>query len=199
VSCDLLGRDDVVSERPFCDPARTADDTATLELVRAGLRLRVAGGNTSGRWQDRGGATHLTVVPAPAALAGQAPATAIGFFGQARVGIDHSAILDLEHAILRRATSFRGLLAYDNVFFPSRRQWANLVVFVSDDDPAALAGDPEHLSAVALAPAHYSSLRLHRFRLLDGIFGSAPLAWRRTTYLDFADDPPWRAVRVADR
>ena len=120
---------------------------------------------------------------------------AIGFFGQARADVDHTPIVELEHALLRRADEFRGLLAYHDVYFRERRQWGNLVVFATDDDPGSLARDPEHRVSTELTASHYHSLRLHRFALPDGALGPAPLRWVQTTYLDFADDPPWRAVR----
>jgi hypothetical protein len=190
-----LERDDAVPGRPFADPAHTQADVAILEEIRAGLRRRLGSGRASGTWREPGAARHLTVIPDVQALESTAPAAAVGFFGQARADVDHAPIVALERAILERAASFPGLLAYDNVHFADRGQWGNLVVFASEDNPGELAADVEHGRAVGLASRHYDSLRLHRFALPGGTLAPARLRWLRTTYLDFADDPPWRAVR----
>jgi hypothetical protein len=196
VSAVALGRDDAVPERPFADRAHTAADLAILEEIRVALRGRLAGGRASGTWREPGAGRHLTVIPDAHALQATVPAVAVGFFGQARAEVDHAPIVALEQAILTRAASFAGLLAYDNVHFADRGQWGNLVVFSSGEAPGLLAGDREHEQAIGLTSHHYHSLRLHRLALPDGVLGPAPLHWLRTTYLDFADSPPWRAVRA---
>ena len=56
----------------------------------------------------------------------------------------------------------------------------------------------QHRRSIERTPLHYHSLRLHRYELPAGALGAEPLRWVRTTYLDFADDPPWRAVRSYD-
>ena len=149
-----------------------------------------------------GGATHPGTSICSSFLISRAvsatiPAVAIGFFGQARAGVDHEPILALERALLDRAAELPGLLAYHDVLLVEQAQWGNLVVFATDDAPAALAADDQHQEAIALTRAHYHSLRLHRYALPGGVLGEAPLRWLRTTYLDFADEPTWRAVRSA--
>ena len=51
------------------------------------------------------------------------------------------------------------------------------------------------MDAVAQTPRHYCSVRLHRFVLRDGAL-HGDLALTRTSYYDFDDRPPWRAVRL---
>ena len=190
-----LGPEDVVPARGFADPSATARDVALLEEIREALRRRLATGAAEGTWRDPSGDGHLLVIPDVVALETAVPAVAVGFFGQARTDVDHTPIVELEHALLRRAAEFRGLLAYHDVQFRRQGQWGNLVVFATADDVSALAMDPEHRVSIDLTAAHYRSLRLHRFALPDGALGPGALRWLRTTYLDFADDPPWRAVR----
>lgn len=190
-----LGPNDIVPGHGFSDPAETARDTVVLEAMRVALRRRLASDGVGGRWRDPSGDEHLLVVPDPEAVSATVPAVAVGFFGQARVGVDHEPILALEHALLGRAAELPGLLAYHDVLLAREGQWGNLVVFATDDDPAALAADGQHQEAIALTRAHYHSLRLHRYALPGGVLGEAPLHWLRTTYLDFAAEPAWRAVR----
>ena len=190
-----LAPDEVVPRRRFADPGETARDAALLEEIREALRRRLATGAAGGTWPDRSGDEHLLVIPDVAAVENTVPAVAVGFFGQARADVDHTPIVELEHALLRRADEFRGLLAYHDVYFRERKQWGNLVVFATDDGPGSLARDPEHRISIELTAAHYRFPAAAPVRVCP----TAPWARRlcagcRTTYLDFADDPPWRAV-----
>ncbi len=193
-----LSIDEVVSGRAFADPHHLAGDTAVLEDVRRALRTRMDEAGAGGEWHDGFGDEHLLVVPDPAALRSTRLAVAVGFFGQARDDVDHAPIVELERSVLERSSEFRGLLAYHNVRFAAAHQWGNLVVFTDHDAPAELAHDDEHRRSIERTPRHYHSLRLHRYELPSGALGAEPLRWVRTTYLDFADDPPWRAVRSYD-
>lgn len=188
----------LVSGRPFADPRHLALDTAVLEDVRGALRSRVAEAGEDGIWSAPASREHLLVLPSVAALRAARPAVAVGFFGQARAAVDHALIVELEHRLLHRAPEFRGLLVYFNVRIAATHQWGNLVVFADHDAPSELARDAEHRLSIAATPAHYESLRLHRYDLPDGALGRARLAWVRTTYLDFSEHPPWRAVRTPE-
>jgi hypothetical protein len=192
----VLAPGDTVADRPFAHPARTAGDLAALAAIRKALRRRAPRTDGEQHWRDPDGAEHWLVVPDADRLARTVPAVAVGFFGQARDDVDHGPIVALEHDILGRASSFGGLLAYHNVRFASG-QWGNLVGFADAGSPGHLRGDDAHADAVARTPRHYRSLRLHRALLPDGLLGSADLQLERTAYYDFADDPPWRAVRPA--
>ena len=190
-----LSTDARVPGRAFADPGHLASDTAVLEDVRRVMRMRVSEAGRGGTWCEPAGDEHLLVLPSLSALRATRPAVAVGFFGQARDDVDHAPIVALEHNLLRRALAFRGLLAYHNVRLAAAHLWGNLVVFADRDAPGELARDDEHRLSIQAASHHYHSLRLHRYDLPDGVLGAAPLCWTRTTYLDFADDPPWRAVR----
>jgi len=193
-----LDPNETVPGRPFTDVVRIAEDLAALRRIRAALAERVASGATGGTWVDHTGAEHLLVLPDAAAVAAARPAQAVGFFGQARAEVDHAPIGLIEHELLDRAASFRGLLAYHNVRF-GEAAWGNLVVFADGDAPAHVRDDARHLDAVARTARHYRSLRLHRLVLPEGVLGEAPLELRRTAYHDFGQDPPWRAHRSAAR
>jgi hypothetical protein len=196
--CLPLRADERVARRAFSDPAHTECDLATLTRLRDALR-RAAGGRRSSalRFADEIGVHHV-VVPDWAALEQPRAVALIGFFGQAREDVDHSAILALEHDIVARASGFPGLLAYHNARL-ANGHWGNLVVFTSHAETAGVVRDSTHVSAVASTPRHYASLRLHRGVLADGCLGAAAAAIEQTLYLDFADSPAWRALRVYAR
>jgi hypothetical protein len=176
----------------FDGPARVCDDLALLERLRAALR---SAPRTNGEQRlQRGGELHRIAVPDWSALASTRPATGVGFFGQARGEVDHEPIAVMEDEIVGRAASVEGLLAYHNALLEPGR-WANLVVFAEASAVGSLRGDAVHEAAVALTPAHYASLRLHRGALADGALGAAPFTLERTLFLDFSEKPPRRWVR----
>jgi hypothetical protein len=186
---------EVVDGRPFTDPQATAADAAVLGLLQATLRrtARGARGEVAGFADETG--RHHVVVPDWESLAAIRPAALVGFFGQARDGVDHRAIIALEHEIVGRARAFPGLLAYHNAQLANGR-WGNLVVFRAPGGTADVTADPLHAAAVARTPDHYHSLRLHRGVLADGCLGASPPRLAETLYLDFAETPAWRAVRT---
>jgi hypothetical protein len=183
-----------VHGRAFADPANTEHDLAALAAMRRALRLRAREDALGGRWTDSGDA-HWLVVPDPALFAAKRPVVAVGFFGDSREEVDHGPILRMEHDLLERAAGFPGLLAYHDVRFAESAQYGNLVVFAADDDLSHVRADPLHVDAMAQAHVHYRSVRLHRLRLPDGALGDAPAELVSTLLLDFAETPPWRAIR----
>jgi hypothetical protein len=190
-----LGADEHVPGRGFCDPAHTALDVATLSALRDAVK-RQAGNRcaTVLSFTDEIG-EHCVVVPDWGALARPEPVALVGFFGQSREQVDHSPIVTMEHQIVARAAAFPGLLSYHNAQLDENR-WGNMVVFASRAAVACLTPDPVHIRAVASAPNHYESLRLHRGSLADGLLGDADILLGETLYLDFAEHPAWRGLRV---
>ena len=120
------------------------------------------------------------------------PIAAVGFFGQARTGVDFAPIIDREHDIVARAARFDGLLTYYNLRLADG-SYGNLVLFESPQAKGHVTSDPVHGEAVALTPSHYHSLRLHHAELADGVFGELELV--RTRYIDFSCEPAWSSVR----
>ncbi len=192
----LLGAETPVPGKPFTDPSATAADLETLAFIRAAQRTRIEHARAGGTWTGTKGETHWLVTPRAEELLDREPCRAIGFFGQARVDVDHGIIVSLEHAMLERSEEIAGLLSYHNVQLESG-QWGNLVLFREDADTSLLLCEPRHAEAIGRAPSHYHSLRLHRGLLADGPLGAAELELRTTLYLDFDVAPPWRAVRTA--
>jgi hypothetical protein len=190
-----LGADEHVPGRGFCDPAHTSGDVAMLTALRDAVR-RQAGNRraTVLSFSDEIG-EHCVAVPDWDALARREPVALVGFFGQSRELVDHSPIIAMEHQIVSRAGAFPGLLSYHNAQLDDNR-WGNMVVFASRAAVAGLTPDPVHIRAVANAPKHYESLRLHRGSLADGLLGVADILLGETLYLDFAEHPAWRGLRV---
>ena len=143
------------------------------------------------------GRRQLLIVPDWAALVAATDVTAVGFFGQLRRGVDHAILFDLEATLADTFASYAalGLLSYYDLGAEHGR-FGNLVLFARRDGPELWHTNPAHREAVAVAPAHYQSIRLHRGVVPGRFTGAAQLVIERTSYLDFRGPRPWRAVRL---
>ena len=197
-----LRADESVAGRPFAAPDWTARDGEILLRMWDRLRVHVravaaAGGvspNRLDRVTDADASVHTIVLPRLSTALGTTDLFGVGFFGQARHQVDHAPIMELEAALIADMPSTPGLVAYYNAFDPTAG-WGNLVLFEDHAVERAWGGDPRHVEAVRRSPVHYHSIRLHHAKASGGLLGSGPIEITRTRYLDFADDPPWRALR----
>ena len=57
-------------------------------------------------------------------------------------------------------------------------------------------GRAAHRRAVAIAPAHYHHIRLHKGRIPGPLMGDGAIEVQRTQYLDFEGLRMWRGLRV---
>jgi hypothetical protein len=198
VSACQLAPDEIAVDRPFAAVEHTHADLAILRAMRLTLALRLREGSLpdpgAGPLEQPDGTEHWLCVPRPQALATAVPVAAVGFFGQARLGVDQGPILAREHHIIARAARFDGLLTYYNLRLADGR-YGNLVLFDAPLSKGHVTSDVVHAEAVSLTPRHYRSLRLHHARLADGVLGACELELERTRYLDFSGDPIWSAVR----
>ena len=183
-------------ERRFAALEHTRRDLVVLRTMRRTIAAHLRDGTMPPAdagpipWPD--GTEHWLCVPDPAALAAARPIAAVGFFGQARTGVDFAPIIDREHDIVARAARFDGLLTYYNLRL-ANGSYGNLVMFESPEAKGHVTSDVVHGEAVSLTPRHYHSLRLHHAELADGVFGELELV--RTRYLDFSCEPAWSSVR----
>lgn len=202
-----LGPQEVVSGRPFAAPESIRKDGAVLRRMWARLRRHVAAcatevdgrgeptvGDRVDRITDPDASIHTIVLPDVERAVRAGDLFGVGFFGQARSGVDHTPIMELEAALIADMPRTAGLVAYYNAYHPAAG-WGNLVLFSDEAAERAWGGDPRHTEAVRRSPAHYHSIRLHHARAAGGLIGIGPIDILRTRYIDFGDDPPWRAIR----
>jgi hypothetical protein len=142
---------------------------------------------------DPDASVHTMVIPDIGAL-GTNDLFGVGFFGQARRGVDHAPIMELEAALIDDMPRTPGLVAYYNAFYPTAG-WGNLVLFRDHATERTWGADPRHVEAVRRSADHYHSIRLHHAQASGGLLGSGDIEIIRTRYIDFGDDPPWRAIR----
>ncbi len=144
--------------------------------------------------KETDGTLHRIVLPNWPLLMDSHSVTAVGFFGQARLDVDHTPIMDLENEIIDNMGDNPGLLVYYNAYWP-QIGWGNLVLFSNlaskEDWPERLP----HPTAVDLTPNHYFSIRLHTAALSGRLLGEESIHLVKTKYLDFNDAVPWIGVR----
>jgi hypothetical protein len=197
----LLGAADRLPERPFTDPERTLADGRVMERMLGLLRREARswpGGRTSVELlkHTRAGCRHWLVVPSVPALGSARDVTAVGFFGDQRPGMNHSAIYQLEADVVARLGRYAsvGLLGYyDAEIAPAVH--GNLVLFGAPEVPAEWHTDRVHAAAVAIAPRHYCAVRLHRGIVGGALLGRGHLVIERTRYFDFGQRPAWHGLR----
>jgi hypothetical protein len=196
-----LARDTLVEGRPFAAPANAKRDTAVMQEMLARMRgvahswlaLPPPGAGALVHQFDAAGLRTWVRVPDRAALLAAPELTTIGFFGQPREDVDHAPIHELETAIVETLEEVPGVLSYFNLELAQRR-FGNLCA--APDVPARWHAHEVHRLAVALAPSHYHSARLHNGTVRSGLVGDAELVVLRTRYYDFDSEPAWLAVRT---
>jgi hypothetical protein len=187
--------------RPFTDPERTLADAAVMDRMLQRLRREARswpGWQTSAELlkHTRDGCRHWLVVPSAPALAGAHDVIAVGFFGDLRPGMNHAAIYQLEADVVARLERYAGvglLGYYDAEIAPALH--GNLVLFGTREVPPQWHRDQVHAAAVALAPHHYSVVRLHRGIIPGALPGRGHLVIQQTRYFDFAQQPAWHGLR----
>jgi hypothetical protein len=198
---ELLAAHERLRARPFTDPERTLADAAVMDRMLQRLRREARSWPTQPTSAEvlkhtRAGCRHWLVVPSAPALAGAHDVTVVGFFGDLRPGMDHSAIYQLEADVVARLGRYApaGLLGYyDAEIAPALH--GNLVLFGTCEVPLEWRRDRVHAAAVALAPRHYRVVRLHRGMIGGALLGRGHVAIQRTRYFDFGQQPAWHGLR----
>jgi hypothetical protein len=196
---DHLAPTEPVPGRPFADHKASEEDLSTMRWMAEHLRSLAVGPAGGERpvythQVDENGATHRIVVPDWRALQADRDVTAVGFFGQIRPAVNHSAIMDLENELIEQLPTVPGLLTYYNLHRP-KQGYGNLVLFASEDSKDGWRDNETHSLAVERTPDHYYSVRLHNGLIPGGVMSSASLLLLRTKYFDFRNVPHWRSVR----
>jgi hypothetical protein len=200
-----LAPDAILPDRPFTALEHTLDDLRVMNQMLAALRRHVAdvvipsaATNRDDRFVDPDSGGHYKIaIPDATRVTDPGDLVAVGFFGQARMDMDHRPIVDLENALIADLAADPGIVVYENLFWPSVG-WGNLVLF-GDWDAKDRWGriDPRHAEAIRRSPTHYHSIRLHNGLVEGGLPGESGVRLVRTRYLDYSGDRPWRAVRYA--
>jgi len=198
---ELLAGHERLPARPFTDPEHTLADAAVMNRMLERLRREARAWpscrtSVEALEHTRAGCRHWLVVPSAPALSAAEDVTVVGFFGDQRPGMDHSAIYQLEADVVARLGHYApmGLLGYyDAEIAPAEH--GNLALFATREVPPEWHRDRVHAVAVASAPRHYSVVRLHRGMIRGALLGRGRLVIQRTRYFDFGQQPAWQGLR----
>ena len=199
---ELLEGQERLPARPFTDPERTLTDAAVMNRMLQRLRRQARAWPSSRTSVEvlehtRAGCRHWLLVPDAPALGDAEDVTVVGFFGDQRPGMDHSAIYQLEADVVARLGRYApiGLLGYyDAEIAPALH--GNLVLFATREVPSEWHRDRVHAAAVASAPRHYLVVRLHQGIIGGALLGPGPVVVQRTRYFDFRQRPAWQGLRL---
>jgi hypothetical protein len=199
-----LTPDQRIPDRPFTDPEHSQGD---LALMRRMARQLVAtyddpvvcdfGPHKRPICQSDPLGRHFRIYYIhPQLLFTRKQLTVVGFFGHKRPGADIKPLLRADERFEREFHRHAGLLSLSTVRLPGG-DFANLVLFTDPDAKEMWNFSPVHRDLVAeISPPYYRYIRLNNGVLPDGLAAPNALRLIRVKYLDYGDNPPWRADRT---
>lgn len=194
---------ELLYDRPFTAPSRTAADFVVLEQIRVTLRATLRSMPDDHRRgdivfpQDPSDLSHRVVVLDRGLLLNSVGALAVvGFFGQRRPGADVDAMEELDLELVDELRSHPMMLSYCSRELPDGG-WANMVLLADPQGANSWRESTRHAYAARkIAPGYYETIRIHNGILPYGL-NSPNLIHTRTSYYDFTGDAWWQAVRGA--
>jgi hypothetical protein len=192
---------EIAADRPFTDPAHSADDMRVLDVMRVHLTHALhenqpcPAGATLYLTED-GGRQHRIVVLNREAILSASSLSVVGFFGERHPEADAGMMDGIDNELIGEMHSFPNMFSYSSLERPDGN-WANLVLLSSAPGPRHWRESARHgHAAYQIAPRYYRSIRLHNAALPNGLRGPGPQLVR-TTYYDFQQGAWWQAVRAA--
>lgn len=193
---------DIVVEYPFTDPVDSVQDVATLEYMLKRLYEFVSLPNGVPEWSrpfvfylsEPDERYHRVAIAQVRELLICDNLTVVGFCGQKRPEAERGPVDTIDEALIAEFPQHPYLLSYSTLQLASGNS-CNLVLFNKPQGLAHWAKGTTHAQAIALAPAYYSSVRLHNAVLPGGLLAGHTLTLLRTKYFAYGGDTPWMAVR----
>jgi hypothetical protein len=197
-----LTRTETAAGRPFTDPARTAEDLASIGVMAAQLRGLLRQALPAGprplvvETLEPDGRQHRVVLCDEGRLRGAPEPGFVGFFATKRPGLDHAPLTLTDDELIRELPDHPGILSYGSLELADGN-WGNLIVINPPDAKEQWRTGAKHAwAARELAPRHYAVLRLHNGRLPGGILSGRDPVLDRTRYWDFREPVVWQAERA---
>lgn len=198
-----LGASEVPAGRAFAHPVCTVDDLVSIRGMAATLRQILDGRSTRfvpahPLTLEAGDETHphRVIVCDAAALRKASMPSFVGFFAIKRLGLDHAPLTEVDDQLVTELPQHPGILSYSSIALADGN-WGNLIILRSSADGERWRDGERHAWAVrVLAPAHYSSVRMHSGQFAGGLRSGREPVLLRTRYWDYEPSPAWRAERV---
>jgi hypothetical protein len=198
-----LGPSELVDDRPFTAPERSAADLTALRRMadRLGTILSAPSGVPDEprplilQLREADGHAHRVVISQREGLLTSGEIHVVGFFGQKRPGADAAPLDAVDHELIGEFSQHPGILSYSSLEL-GHGQWGNMVLLRDPDAREHWRTSAKHAYAVReLAPPYYLSIRLHNGMLTRGLQPGTTLKLLRTKYYAFQGGAPWLAVR----
>jgi hypothetical protein len=201
--CVRLAPRETAAGRGFTDPARTARDLGAVRLMLEEIRRRLASAETlaagprplvlEGREAD--GRAHRTIVCDERRLGDGRDLAWVGFFAVKRRDVDSAPLFVRDEELIQEFPDHPGIVSYSSLELGDG-DWGNLILLDGDDAREHWRVSERHAHAArALAPCHYTDVRLHQGVLPGGALAGSEPVLRRTKYYDYRDVVTWRAER----
>ena len=108
----------------------------------------------------------------------------VGFFGIKRLGFDHTPLTQVDDQLVTELPRHAGILSYSSIALADGN-WGNLIILRSSADGERWREGERHAwAARELAPAHYSSVRLHNGQFAGRLLSDREPVLLRTRYWD---------------
>lgn len=192
---------ELLFDRPFTAPARTAADFAVLEQIRATLLATLRSvpddhqrGDIVFPREPSGLSHRVVLLDREALLSADGAMAVVGFFGQRRPEADVDAMEGLDMELVGELRSHPLMLSYSSRELPEGG-WANMVLLADPQGASSWRESARHAYAARkIAPGYYETIRIHNGLLPQGL-ASPALLHVRTSYYDFTGGGWWQAVR----
>jgi hypothetical protein len=194
---------EVVEDRPFTDPANTAEDLTRLRYILEKLQqllsqpeALLSQPHPLVLYSPEPDERRLRLVfSKPEALLDEQELVVIGFCGQKAAEVDRALLEGVDAEMLAEFPQQPHLLCYCSLELEGG-DWCNLVLFDHLRGIGHWTRNGRHgYAAIELAPKFYRSIRLHNALLPGGLVGGQALSLIRTKYYDYRDERIWWAVR----
>jgi hypothetical protein len=198
-----LAVDERVPGRPFTDPAHSPRDLARMRSMARQLLesyddpavCDFLPGQRPVCQSDPQGRHFRIYYVQPKLLFSRKELTIVGFFGHKRPGADIAPLVEADKRFERTFHDHPGLLSLSTVRLPEG-DYANLVVFTDPDAKDHWNRTPMHYDTVSrISPPYYEHIRLNNAYLPDGLDSPEAMELIRVRYVDYDEEPAWRAVR----
>jgi hypothetical protein len=201
-----LGPTDRDEARPFAHVEHNAEDLRAMIIMAAHLRhllLENAHPEITGPYQiHEMTASHgrrlRMIIAQPTALMVDTDLTVVGFFGHRRpavLGPLHEDEHSIDAEMIAEIPNYPGVLGYCSMEV-GETDYGNLVLMASADTIDHWRTSARHsFAARVVAPAMYTSVRLHNGLLPGGLMCGADPLLVRTKYYDYRSEWPWQGVR----
>jgi hypothetical protein len=199
----ILAPDENISARPFTNPAHSRHDLARIRRMTQLLIDTyddpevcdfVPGKNVVCKSDPQGKHFRMYYIR-PKLLFALKNITVVGFFGEKRPGADIKPLIKADKKFEAQLMDHAGLLSLSTVRLQDGN-FGNLVLFTDPESKDSWNYSQPHYDLVReISPPYYSSIRLNNGILPDGLAAPDQLRLTKVRYLDYTNEPHWRAVR----